>query len=180
MTTETTTFNQPTPKQVLGLLFKFGIGIALGDLFCEQLQSWFPTLAFLFDLLSLFIIVFGLTIALVRYKAYFPSFSYGKALWFCLRMGMIIGLVKMIFIILQLNIDPSMLQLMREEGIKAVKSAEGLNKEQVNEVLNSGLLEVIISIPSVAIIIWISTFIQYLFIGLLISIFHRKQSTPFA
>jgi hypothetical protein len=93
---------------------------------------------------------------------------------------MVIGLVKMIFIIIQLNIDPTMLQLMRDEGIKAIKSAEGISKEQMNEILNSGMIEMIISIPSVAIIVWISTFFQYLFIGLLISIFHRKESTPFA
>ena len=93
---------------------------------------------------------------------------------------MIIGLVKMIFIILQLNIDPTMLQLMRDEGIKAIKSAEGISKDQMNEILNSGMVEAIISIPTVAIIVWFATFIQYLFIGLLISIFHRKESTPFA
>ena len=180
MTTETPVFQAPTPKQVLGILFKFGIGIALGDLFCEQLQSWFPGAAFVFDLLSLFIIVFGLTMAIVKYKAFFVSFNYGKALWFCLRIGMVIGLVKMIFIIIQLNIDPTMLQLMRDEGIKAIRSAEGISKEQMNEILNSGMIEMIISIPSVAIIVWISTFFQYLFIGLLISIFHRKESTPFA
>jgi hypothetical protein len=118
--------------------------------------------------------------AIVKYKAFFVSFNYGKALWFCLRMGMVIGLVKMIFIIIQLNIDPTMLQLMRDEGMKAIRSAEGISKEQMNEILNSGMIEMIISIPSVSIIVWISTFFQYLFIGLLISIFHRKESTPFA
>lgn len=180
MTTETTTLNQPTPKQVLGILFKFGIGIALGDLFCEQLQAWFPAAAFLFDMLSLFVIVFGLTMAIVKYKAFFPAFSYGKALGFCLRIGMIVGLVKMIFAIIQLSIDPSLLQLMRDEAIKSIKSTQGLSKEQVNEVLNSGLIETLISTPVVALFVWIGSFIQYLFIGLLISIFHRKQSTPFA
>jgi hypothetical protein len=68
---------------------------------------------------------------------------------------------------------------MKEEVKKAITNAEGIPREQINEMLNSGMIEMIISPISIALIVWISTFFQYLFIGLFISIFHRKSKNPF-
>jgi hypothetical protein len=173
--------NPPSRKEVFQILFKFGIGIALGDLLCEQLIRWFPSLAFAFELIGVIIIVFGLTLGINKYKSYFEGFNYGKALWFCLRMGMVVGLVKMFFTFIQLSfIDDSMLVLMMEEMKKAIANAEGISREQKNEMLNSGLIEFFVSPTFVSIIVWIGTFFQYLFIGLFISIFHRKSKNPFA
>ena len=173
--------NPPSRKEVFQILFKFGIGIALGDLLCEQLLSWFPSFAFAFELIGVIIIVFGLTLGINKYKSYFEGFNYGKALWFCLRIGMVVGLVKMFFTFIQLSyIDDSLLVLMKEEVKKAITNAEGISREQINEMLNSDMIEWIISPFSIAIIVWISTFFQYLFIGLFISIFHRKSKNPFA
>jgi hypothetical protein len=173
--------NPPSRKEVFQILFKFGIGIALGDLLCEQLLSWFPSLAFAFELIGVIIIVFGLTLGINKYKSYFEGFNYGKALWFCLRIGMIVGIVKMFFAFIQLSyIDNSMLLFMKEEIKKSLANAEGITREQLNEILNSGLIEIIVSPIFVAIMVWISTFFQYLFIGLFISIFHRKSKNPFA
>ena len=173
--------NPPSRKEVFQILFKFGIGIALGDLLCEQLLSWFPSLAFAFELIGVIIIVFGLTLGINKYKSYFEGFNYGKALWFCLRIGMVVGLVKLFFAFIQLSyIDNSMLIFMKEEIKKSLTNAEGITREQLNEILNSGLIDTIVSPIFIAIIVWISTFFQYLFIGLFISIFHRKSKNPFA
>ena len=172
--------NPPSKKEVFQILFKFGIGIALGDLLCEQLMLWFPSLTFALELIGVIIIVLGLTLGINKYKSFFDGISYGKALWFCLRIGMVVGLVKMFFTFIQLSyIDDSLLVLMKEEVKKAITNAEGISREQINEMLNSGMVEIIISPISIAIIVWISTFFQYLFIGLFISIFHRKSNNPF-
>ena len=172
--------NPPSKKEVFQILFKFGIGIALGDLLCEQLMPWFPSLTFALELIGVIIIVLGLTLGINKYKSFFDGISYGKALWFCLRIGMVVGLVKMFFTFIQLSyIDDSLLVLMKEEVKKAITNAEGISREQINEMLNSGMVEIIISPISIAIIVWISTFFQYLFIGLFISIFHRKSNNPF-
>jgi hypothetical protein len=172
--------NPPSKKEVFQILFKFGIGIALGDLLCEQLMLWFPSLSFALELIGVIIIVFGLTLGINKYKSFFDGISYGKALWFCLRIGMVVGLVKMFFTFIQLSyIDDSLLVLMKEEVKKAITNAEGIPREQINEMLNSGMIEMIISPISIALIVWISTFFQYLFIGLFISIFHRKSKNPF-
>lgn len=172
--------NPPSRKEVFQILFKFGIGIALGDLLCEQLIAWFPSLAFILELVAVVIIVFGLTLGINKYKALFIGFNYGKALWFCLRIGMIVGLVKSFFTFIQLSyINDSMLILMTEEMKKAITNAEGIPREQKNEMLNSGLIELFVSPTFVSIIVWIGTFFQYLFIGLFISIFHRKSTNPF-
>jgi hypothetical protein len=68
---------------------------------------------------------------------------------------------------------------MKEEVKKAITNAEGFSREQINEMLNSGMIEMFVSATSVSIIVWISTFFQYLFIGLFISVFHRKSKNPF-
>ena len=172
--------NPPSKKEVFQILFKYGIGIALGDLLCNQLTLWFPSLTFVLELISVIVIVLGLTLGINKYKDFFIGFNYGKALWFCLRIGMIVGLVKMFFTFIQLSyIDDSLLVLMKEEVKKAITNAEGISREQINEMLNSGMIEWIISPFSIAIIVWISTFFQYLFIGLFISVFHRKSKNPF-
>jgi hypothetical protein len=94
---------------------------------------------------------------------------------------MIVGIVKMFFAFIQLSyIDNSMLLFMKEEIKKSLANAEGITREQLDEILNSGLIEIIVSPIFVAIMVWISTFFQYLFIGLFISIFHRKSKNPFA
>ncbi|MDP4631101.1 MAG: DUF4199 domain-containing protein [Flavobacteriales bacterium] len=170
----------PSKKEVFQILFKFGIGIALGDMLCEQLIAWFPSMAFIFELFAVIIIVFGLTLAINKYKSYFEGFNYGKALWFCLRIGMVVGLVKMFFTFIQLSyIDNSMLIFMTEEIKKSLTNTEGISRDQLNEILNSGLIETFVSPPFIAIMVWIGTFFQYLFIGLFISIFHRKSNNPF-
>jgi hypothetical protein len=141
---------------------------------------WFPSLTFALELIGVIIIVLGLTLGINKYKSFFEGISYGKALWFCLRIGMVVGLVKMFFTFIQLSyINDSMLVLMMEEMKKAINNAEGISREQVNEMLNSGLLELFVSPVFVSIIIWVGTFFQYLFIGLFISIFHRKNKNPF-
>ena len=179
MTQEIST-NPQSRKEVFQILFKYGIGIALGDLLCEQLMMWFPSLTFVLELIGVIIIVLGLTLGINKYKSFFDGISYGKALWFRLRIGMVVGLVKMFFTFIQLSyIDDSLLVLMKEEVKKAIANAEGISREQINEMLNSGMIEMIISPISIAIIVWISTFFQYLFIGLFISIFHRKNKNPF-
>ena len=173
--------NPPSRKEVFQILFKYGIGIALGDLLCAQLMQWFPSLTFVLELVSVIIIVLGITLGINKYKDFFVGFNYGKALWFCLRIGMVVGLVKMFFTFIQLSyIDDSMLILMMEEMKKAINNADGISREQINEMLNSGLLELFVSPIFVAIIVWFGTFFQYLFIGLFISIFHRKSKNPFA
>ena len=180
MTQEIST-NPPSRKEVFQILFKYGIGIALGDLLCAQLMQWFPSLTFVLELVSVIIIVLGITLGINKYKDFFVGFNYGKALWFCLRIGMVVGLVKMFFTFIQLSyIDDSMLILMMEEMKKAINNADGISREQINEMLNSGLLELFVSPIFVAIIVWFGTFFQYLFIGLFISIFHRKSKNPFA
>ena len=180
MTQEIST-NPTSRKEVFQILFKYGIGIALGDLLCEQLMQWFPSLTFVLELVSVIIIVLGITLGINKYKDFFVGFNYGKALWFCLRIGMVVGLVKMFFTFIQLSyIDDSMLVLMMEEMKKAISNADGISREQINEMLNSGLLELFVSPIFVAIIVWFGTFFQYLFIGLFISIFHRKSKNPFA
>lgn len=172
--------NSPSGKEVFQILFKYGIGIALGDLLCDQLTMWFPSLTFVFELISVIVIVLGLTLGINKYKDLFVGFNYGQALWFCLRTGMIVGLVKMFFTFIQLSyIDDSMLLLMMEEMKKAINNAEGISREQANEMLNSGLLELFVSPIFVSIIVWVGTFFQYLFIGLFISVFHRKNKNPF-
>ncbi len=172
--------NPPSKKEVFQILFKYGIGIALGDLLCNQLTLWFPSLTFVLELISVIVIVLGLTLGINKYKDLFVGFNYGKALWFCLRIGMIVGLVKMFFTFIQLSyIDDSLLVLMKEEVKKAVTNAEGISREQINEMLNSGMIEMFVSPTFVSIVIWISTFFQYLFIGLFISVFHRKSKNPF-
>jgi hypothetical protein len=172
--------NPPSKKEVFQILFKYGIGIALGDLLCDQLTLWFPSLTFVLELISVIVIVLGLTLGINKYKDLFVGFNYGKALWFCLRIGMIVGLVKMFFTFIQLSyIDDSLLVLMKEEVKKAVTNAEGISREQINEMLNSGMIEMFVSPTFVSIVIWISTFFQYLFIGLFISVFHRKSKNPF-
>ena len=172
--------NPPSRKEVFQILFKYGIGIALGDLLCDQLTLWFPSLTFAFELISVIVIVLGLTLGINKYKDFFIGFNYGKALWFCLRIGMVVGLVKMFFTFIQLSyIDDSLLVLMKEEVKKAITNAEGFSREQINEMLNSGMIEMFVSATSVSIIVWISTFFQYLFIGLFISVFHRKSKNPF-
>ena len=172
--------NPPSRKEVFQILFKFGIGIALGDLLCEQLMMWFPSITYVLELIGVIIIVLGLTLGINKYKSFFDGISYGKALWFCLRIGMVVGLVKMFFMFIQLSyIDNSMLVLMMEEMKKAINNAEGISREQANEMLNSGLLELFVSPIFVSIIVWVGTFFQYLFIGLFISIFHRKSKNPF-
>ena len=172
--------NPPSKKEVFQILFKFGIGIALGDLLCEQLMLWFTSLSFALELIGVIIIVFGLTLGINKYKSFFDGISYGKALWFCLRIGMVVGLVKMFFTFIQLSyIDDSLLVLMKEEVKKAITNAEGFSREQINEMLNSGMIEMFVSATFVSIIVWISTFFQYLFIGLFISVFHRKSKNPF-
>jgi hypothetical protein len=172
--------NPPSRKEVFQILFKYGIGIALGDLLCDQLTLWFPSLTFVLELISVIVIVLGLTLGINKYKEFFIGFNYGKALWFCLRTGMIVGLVKMFFTFIQLSyIDDSMLVLMMEEMKKAINNAEGISREQANEMLNSGLLELFVSPIFVSIIVWVGTFFQYLFIGLFISVFHRKSKNPF-
>jgi len=172
--------NTPSKKEVFQILFKYGIGIALGDLLCDQLTLWFPSLTFVLELISVIVIVLGLTLGINKYKDLFVGFNYGKALWFCLRIGMIVGLVKMFFTFIQLSyIDDSLLVLMKEEVKKAVTNAEGISREQINEMLNSGMIEMFVSPTFVSIVIWISTFFQYLFIGLFISVFHRKSKNPF-
>ena len=172
--------NPPSKKEVFQILFKYGIGIALGDLLCDQLTLWFPSLTFVLELISVIVIVLGLTLGINKYKDFFIGFNYGKALWFCLRIGMIVGLVKMFFTFIQLSyIDDSLLVLMKEEVKKAVTNAEGISREQINEMLNSGMIEMFVSPTFVSIVIWISTFFQYLFIGLFISVFHRKSKNPF-
>lgn len=177
---EVTPIYPPSRKEVFQILFKFGIGIALGDMLCEQLMVWFPSLAFMLELIAVIIIVFGLTLGINKYKSYFERFNYGKALWFCLRIGMVVGLVKMFFIFIQLSyIDNSMLIFMTEEIKKSLANTEGISRDQLNEILNSGLIETFVSPPFIAIMVWISTFFQYLFIGLFISIFHRKSTNPF-
>lgn len=172
--------NPPSRKEVFQILFKFGIGIALGDMLCDQLMVWFPSLAFILELIAVIIIVFGLTLGINKYKSYFEGFNYGKALWFCLRIGMVVGLVKMFFRFIQLSyIDNSMLIFMTEEIKKSLTNTEGISRDQLNEILNSGLIDTIVSPIFIAIIVWIGTFFQYLFIGLFISIFHRKSTNPF-
>ena len=172
--------NPTSRKEVFQILFKYGIGIALGDLLCDQLTMWFPSLTFVFELISVIVIVLGLTLGINKYKEFFIGFNYGKALWFCLRIGMIVGLVKMFFTFIQLSyIDDSLLALMMEEMKKAINNAEGISREQANEMLNSGLLELFVSPIFVSIIVWVGTFFQYLFIGLFISVFHRKSKNPF-
>jgi hypothetical protein len=172
--------NTPSKKEVFQILFKYGIGIALGDLLCDQLTLWFLSLTFVLELISVIVIVLGLTLGINKYKDFFIGFNYGKALWFCLRIGMIVGLVKMFFTFIQLSyIDDSLLVLMKEEVKKAVTNAEGISREQINEMLNSGMIEMFVSPTFVSIVIWISTFFQYLFIGLFISVFHRKSKNPF-
>ncbi|MFY8078465.1 MAG: DUF4199 domain-containing protein, partial [Flavobacteriales bacterium] len=112
--------------------------------------------------------------------SYFEGFNYGKALWFCLRIGMVVGLVKMFFTFIQLSyIDNSMLIFMTEEIKKSLTNTEGISRDQLNEILNSGLIETFVSPSFIAIMVWIGTFFQYLFIGLFISIFHRKSNNPF-
>lgn len=172
--------NPPSRKEVFQILFKFGIGIALGDMLCDQLMVWFPSLAFILELIAVIIIVFGLTLGINKYKSYFEGFNYGKALWFCLRIGMVVGLVKMFFRFIQLSyIDNSILIFMTEEIKKSLTNTEGISRDQLNEILNSGLIDTIVSPIFIAIIVWIGTFFQYLFIGLFISIFHRKSTNPF-
>ncbi len=172
--------NPPSRKEVFQILFKFGIGIALGDMLCDQLMVWFPSLAFILELIAVIIIVFGLTLGINKYKSYFEGFNYGKALWFCLRIGMVVGLVKMFFRFIQLSyIDNSILIFMTEEIKKSLTNTEGISRDQLNEILNSGLIDTIVSPIFIAIIVWIGTFFQYLFIGLFISIFHRKSKNPF-
>ena len=172
--------NPSSRKEVFQILFKFGIGIALGDMLCDQLMVWFPSLAFILELIAVIIIVFGLTLGINKYKSYFEGFNYGKALWFCLRIGMVVGLVKMFFRFIQLSyIDNSMLIFMTEEIKKSLTNTEGISRDQLNEILNSGLIDTIVSPIFIAIIVWIGTFFQYLFIGLFISIFHRKSKNPF-
>jgi hypothetical protein len=168
--------NPPSRKEVFQILFKFGIGIALGDLLCVQLIEWFPSFAYALDLVGVIIIVFGLTLGINKYKALFEQFNYGKALWFCLRIGMVVGLVKLFFTFIQLTfINDSILLILKEEVKQAILNAEGVPREKINEILNSGMIEIIISPFVVAVIFWINTFFQYLFIGLFISIFHRKR-----
>ena len=172
--------NPPSRKEVYQILFKFGIGIALGDLLCEQLMLWFPSLSFALELIGVIIIVFGLTLGINKYKSFFDGISYGKALWFCLRIGMVVGLVKMFFTFIQLSyIDDSLLVLMKEEVKKAITNAEGIPREQINEMLNSGMIEMIISPISIAIIVWISTFFQYLLSVYLFPFFIEKVKILF-
>lgn len=172
--------NPPSRNEVFEILFKFGIGIALGDLLCEQLTAWFPAFTFAFELVAVVIIVFGLTLAMNKYKSYFDGLSYGKALWFCLRVGMIVGVVKMFFTFIQLSyIDNTVIVFLKEEIKKSLTNAEGVSRDQVNEILNSGLIETMVSPTFIAILVWMSTLVQYLFIRLFISIFHRKSKNPF-
>ncbi len=177
---EEVSINPPSRKEVIQILFKYGIGIALGDLLCEQLLVWFPSFAGAFELIAVVIIVFGLTLAINKYKNYFNGINYGKALWFCLRMGIVVGVVKMFFTFIQLSyIDNSMIAFLKEEIKKSLANTEGISRDQVNEILNSGLIETMVSPAFIATLVWISTFFQYLFIGLFISIFHRKSKNPF-
>ena len=179
--TDEISINPPSRREVFQILFKFGIGIALGDLLCEKLMLWFPSLTYALELIGVIIIVLGLTLGINKYKSFFTGFSYGKALWFCLRIGMVVGVVKMFFTFIQLSyIDDSILVLMMEEMKKAINNTEGISREQANEMLNSGLIELFVSPIFVSIIVWVGTFFQYLFIGLFISIFHRKSKNPFA
>ncbi len=177
---EITPVNPPSRKEVFQILFKFGIGIALGDMLCEQLMDWFPSLAFMLDLIAVIIVVFGLTLGINKYKSYFQGFNYGKALWFCLRIGMVVGLVKMFFIFIQLSyINNSLIIALKEEVKISLNNTEGISREQINEIINSGLIDTFVSPTFIAIITWIVAFFQYLFIGLFISIFHRKSNNPF-
>jgi hypothetical protein len=89
---------------------------------------------------------------------------------------MVVGLVKLFFTFIQLTfINDSILLILKEEVKQAILNAEGVPREKINEILNSGMIEIIISPFVVAVIFWINTFFQYLFIGLFISIFHRKR-----
>jgi hypothetical protein len=170
----------PSRKEVFQILFKFGIGIALGDMLCEQLMVWFPSLAFMLDLIAVIIVVFGLTLGINKYKSYFERFDYGKALWFCLRIGMVVGLVKMFFVFIQLSyIDNSLIISLKEDVKLSLNNTSGITRDQINEILNSGLIDTLVSPAFLAITTWIVAFFQYLFIGLFISIFHRKSKNPF-
>jgi hypothetical protein len=147
---------------------------------CEQLMVWFPSLAFMLDLIAVIIVVFGLTLGINKYKSYFERFDYGKALWFCLRIGMVVGLVKMFFVFIQLSyIDNSLIISLKEDVKLSLNNTAGITRDQINEILNSGLIDTLVSPAFLAITTWIVAFFQYLFIGLFISIFHRKSKNPF-